>query len=190
MIVGSHVIIYSNHADADRAFFRDGLGFPHVDAGNGWLIFKLPPAEVAVHPVEGPQAHELYLMCDDVRATVEELSTKGVRCAEVTDQGWGLLTSVRLPGGQELGLYEPLHPRATELEDIDDVVRKTSFVAYREATIDELYYLAQEHANREVGAGKEAYDVRVGGRGDPLTGDDSRQSWPATYKVRALSQRA
>jgi hypothetical protein len=185
VINGSHVILYSNDADADRAFFRDALKFPHVDAGDGWLIFKLPPAEVAVHPVEGAEAHELYLMCDDVRATAEELSTNGVHCTEVTDQGWGLLTRVQLPGGQELGLYEPRHPRATELEPADDVVRKTTFVAYHEATIDELYYLAQEHANRVVGAGKEAYDVRVGGRGDPLTGDDTRKSWPATYKVRS-----
>jgi catechol 2,3-dioxygenase-like lactoylglutathione lyase family enzyme len=184
VINGSHVIIFSNDADADRAFFRDALGFPHVDAGEGWLICKLPPAEIAVHPVEGAQAHELYLMCDDVRATVEELSAKGVRCAEITDQGWGRLTSIRLPGGQELGLYEPLHPRATELEHTEDVPRKTTFVAYSEATIDELYYLAQEHANREVGAGKEAYDVKVGGRGDSLTADDTRKSWPATYKVR------
>ena len=114
MITGSHVIIYSNDADADRAFFSDVLEYPHVDAGGGWLIFKLPPGEVAVHPADGPRSQELYLMCDDIGATVKQLATKGVTCSDISDQGWGLLTSVRLPGGGELGLYEPRHPRATE----------------------------------------------------------------------------
>ncbi|HET9665144.1 MAG TPA: hypothetical protein VFP09_00205 [Desertimonas sp.] len=115
MITGSHVIVYSRDADADRAFLRDVLGYPHVDAGGGWLIFKLPPSEIAVHPVEGPESHELYLMCDDITATVEDLAAKGVACGAVSDEGWGLLTSIRLPGGGELGLYEPRHPRATDL---------------------------------------------------------------------------
>lgn len=115
MITGSHVIVYSRDADADRAFFSDVLNYPHVDAGGGWLIFKLPPGEVAVHPTDGPQSHELYLMCDDINATIEHLAAKGVTCSEVTDQGWGLLTSIRLPGGGDLGLYEPRHPRATDL---------------------------------------------------------------------------
>jgi catechol 2,3-dioxygenase-like lactoylglutathione lyase family enzyme len=115
MITGSHVIIYSNDAEADRAFFQDVLKYPHVDAGGGWLIFKLPPAEVAVHPTEGQQSHELYLMCDDVNATVDHLKSNGVSCGEVSDEGWGLLTSILLPGGGELGLYEPRHPWATEL---------------------------------------------------------------------------
>ncbi len=114
MITGAHVILYSRDADADRAFFRDVLEYPHVDAGGGWLIFKLPPGEVAVHPADGP-SHELYLMCDDVTATVEQLAAKGVTCGEISDQGWGLLTSIRLPGGGDLGLYEPRHPKATEL---------------------------------------------------------------------------
>ncbi len=114
MITGSHVIIYSSDAEADRAFFQDVLKYPHVDAGGGWLIFKLPPGEVAVHPAQ-QQSHELYLMCDDVNATVEDLKAKGVSCGEVSDEGWGLLTSIRLPGGGELGLYEPRHPKATEL---------------------------------------------------------------------------
>jgi catechol 2,3-dioxygenase-like lactoylglutathione lyase family enzyme len=115
VITGAHVIVYSRDADADRAFFRDVLEYPHVDAGGGWLIFKLPPGEVAVHPTDGAASHELYLMCDDVTATAEQLTAKGVRCGPVSDQGWGLLTSVQLPGGGELGLYEPRHPKATEL---------------------------------------------------------------------------
>ena len=115
MITGAHVIVYSRDADADRAFLRDVLGYPHVDAGGGWLIFKLPPAEVAVHPAEGDVSHELYLMCDDVNATMDQLKAKGVSCGPVSDQGWGLLTSIRLPGGGDLGLYEPRHPKATDL---------------------------------------------------------------------------
>jgi len=115
VITGAHVIVYSRDADADRAFFRDVLEYPHVDVGGGWLIFKLPPGEVAVHPAEGAPAHELYLMCDDVNTTVEQLAAKGVSCGPVSDQGWGLLTSIRLPGGGQLGLYEPRHPKATEL---------------------------------------------------------------------------
>jgi catechol 2,3-dioxygenase-like lactoylglutathione lyase family enzyme len=115
VITGAHVIVYSRNADADRAFFRDVLDYPHVDAGGGWLIFKLPPAEVAVHPAEDTGSHELYLMCDDVNATIGQLNAKGVACGPVSDEGWGLLTSIRLPGGGELGLYEPRHPEATEL---------------------------------------------------------------------------
>jgi len=115
VITGAHVIVYSRDADADRAFLRDVLEYPHVDAGGGWLIFKLPPAEVAVHPVEGAGSHELYLMCDNLNATIEQLAAKGVSCGPVSHQRWGLLTSIRLPGGGELGLYEPRHPLATEL---------------------------------------------------------------------------
>lgn len=111
MINGAHVIIYSRDAEADRAFVRDVLGFDSVDAGRGWLIFKLPPAELAVHPHDSGGGHELYLMCDDVHATVEELKAQGVEIVRpVSDQGFGLLTAIRLPGGGELGLYEPRHP--------------------------------------------------------------------------------
>ncbi|MEU7909070.1 VOC family protein [Actinoplanes sp. NPDC049118] len=111
MINGAHVIIYSRDADADRAFFRDTLGYPHVDAGHGWLIFKLPPAELAMHPADGEPVHELYLMCDDLEATMTDLSAKGVEfTVAVTEERWGLRTAVRLPGGGELGLYEPRHP--------------------------------------------------------------------------------
>ncbi|MGE2718107.1 VOC family protein [Mycolicibacterium celeriflavum] len=115
MITGAHVIIYSRDAEADRAFFRDVLEYPNVDAGGGWLIFKLPPAEVAMHPVDGAGSHELYLMCDDVNGEVERLAGRGVTCGPVRDEGWGLLTSIALPGGGELGLYEPRHPKATDL---------------------------------------------------------------------------
>lgn len=109
MITGAHAIVFSADAEADRAFFRDVLGFDSVDAGGGWLIFALPPAELAVHP--GPAEHRLYLMCDDVAGTVEELRGRGVELVrEVSDEGWGLLTAIRLPGGGELGLYEPRHP--------------------------------------------------------------------------------
>ena len=111
MITGAHAILYSADADADRAFLRDVLGFPSVDAGGGWLIFALPPAELAAHPSEAGGRHELYLMCDDIESTVAELEGKGVEFVRpVSDQGYGLLTSIGLPGGGELGLYEPRHP--------------------------------------------------------------------------------
>ena len=116
MITGSHVILYSRDAEADRAFIRDVLGYKSVDAGQGWLIFKLPPAEVAVHPSDGREKTELYLMCDDVEAVVRDLSAKGVEFAgEISDQGWGRLTSIRLPGGGQLGLYQPRHQTAFDL---------------------------------------------------------------------------
>jgi catechol 2,3-dioxygenase-like lactoylglutathione lyase family enzyme len=112
MITGAHTILYSTAAEEIRAFLRDVLQFPSVDAGDGWLIFALPPAELAVHPTDGPDKHELYLMCDDIAATMAELDAKGVTCAQVSDQGWGLLTSITLPGGSQLGLYQPRHPTA------------------------------------------------------------------------------
>ncbi len=111
MITGAHVIVYSRDAEADRAFLSDRLGFRSVDAGDGWLIFALPPAEVAVHPADSNGDHQLYLMCDDIDATTAELRETGVEfSADVTDQGWGILTAIRLPGGGELGLYQPRHP--------------------------------------------------------------------------------
>ena len=117
MFNGAHVILYSSDADADRAFIRDVLGFAHVDAGGGWLIFKLPPAEVAVHPTEGPPSSELYLMCEDVNGLLAELAAKGVEVSKpVSDQGWGLLAAVRLPSGADLGVYQPRHPVAHSLE--------------------------------------------------------------------------
>ena len=111
MITGMHTIVYAADADAARAFFRDVLGLSNVDAGEGWLIFRAPPAELAVHP--GGEAHELYLMCDDITQTVAELTEKGVEfTTPVADRGWGLLTTLRIPGGGTLGLYEPRHPTA------------------------------------------------------------------------------
>jgi catechol 2,3-dioxygenase-like lactoylglutathione lyase family enzyme len=116
MINGTHVILYSRDADADRVFFRDVLSFASVDAAGGWLIFKTPPAEIAVHPTDSTEAHQLFLMCDDVAATVAELTAKGVAfTGPVVDRGWGLLTAIRLPGGGELGLYEPRHPTARDV---------------------------------------------------------------------------
>ena len=112
MISGAHVIVYSKNADADRAFFRDVLGFKSVDAGHGWLIFALPPAEAAVHPSDGASAHELYFMCDDLKAEIETLKKKGVGCSEVKTERWGSITHIRLPGGGEIGLYQPTHPMA------------------------------------------------------------------------------
>jgi catechol 2,3-dioxygenase-like lactoylglutathione lyase family enzyme len=111
VITGVHAIIFTRDAEEDRAFFRDVLDLPAVDAGGGWLIFALPPAELAAHPTDGDGHHELYLMCDDVRATVEELTKKGVEFTrEISDEGFGLMTALRLPGGGELALYEPRHP--------------------------------------------------------------------------------
>ncbi len=116
MITAAHIILYSKDAEADRAFIRDVLGFPGVDAGGGWLIFKLPPAEVAVHPTDDAPRHELYLMCDDINTLLAGLTARGVEiAAPVADQGWGLLASIRLPSGAELPLYEPRHPVAYNL---------------------------------------------------------------------------
>ncbi len=116
MIIGTHVIVSSRDADADRAFFKDILRFDAVDAGHGWLIFALPPAEVAVHPTDTAPAHELYLMCDDVVAERKRLEAQGVTCAAITEARWGLVTHISLPGGGEVGLYEPRHPSPV-LED-------------------------------------------------------------------------
>jgi predicted enzyme related to lactoylglutathione lyase len=114
MINGVHAIIYGKDADNLRAFFRDVLELPSVDAGHGWLIFALPPAELAVHPDERSHS-ELYLMCDDVHATVEALKAKGVEfTAPIQDQGWGLATELKLPNGDRMGLYQPMHPTPTQ----------------------------------------------------------------------------
>jgi len=111
VITGLHAIMFSPEAEQVRAFFGDVLGLSSVDAGGGWLIFAMPPAELAVHPADGDGRHELYLMCDDIQSTLAELRDKGVEVArDVADKGWGLLAAIRLPDGSEFPIYEPRHP--------------------------------------------------------------------------------
>lgn len=112
MINGAHVIIYSTDADADRAFIRDHLGMGHVDAGGGWLIFKLPPSELAFHPGKENGGAEFYLMCDDVDAEIARLTALGRACDPIREERWGRLTSFTLPGGGKLAMYQPKHPTA------------------------------------------------------------------------------
>jgi catechol 2,3-dioxygenase-like lactoylglutathione lyase family enzyme len=114
MIFGAHVIVYSKDADADRAFFRDILGFKSVDAGHGWLIFALPPAEAAFHPDEKNDRHELYFMCADLKTEMSALKKKGVACSDVHNERWGSITKISLPGGGKIGLYQPKHPMALD----------------------------------------------------------------------------
>jgi hypothetical protein len=115
MITGVHAIIYSKQADAVRTFFGETLNRPSVDAGRGWLIFALPPAELGIHPSDDKEAHELYLMCDDLEATIAELAAKGVTAGEISDQGWGRVTMLTIADGVQLGLYQPRHPTALHL---------------------------------------------------------------------------
>jgi catechol 2,3-dioxygenase-like lactoylglutathione lyase family enzyme len=116
MISGTHVVVYSKDAEADRAFFRDTLGFKSVDGGHGWLIFALPPAEAAFHPSDENGVHELYFMCDDLNAEMASLAKKHVACSAVHEARWGSITKMRLPGGGEIGLYQPKHPTALGLK--------------------------------------------------------------------------
>jgi hypothetical protein len=111
MLNGAHAIIYSKRADEDRAFLRDVIGLSGIDVGHGWLIYGLPPAEIAVHPGQKNDVHELYLMCDDVEAFVADMRSRGVGCSPVQALGWGMLTQVELPGGGRLGVYQPRHER-------------------------------------------------------------------------------
>lgn len=115
MIFGAHVIVNSTNADADRAFLKDILGFDSVDAGRGWLIFALPPAEVAVHPAEENGRPELYLMCSDLKAEIATLKAKDVECSEVHEARWGSITKIQLPSGGEIGLYQPKHLMARNI---------------------------------------------------------------------------
>jgi len=114
MINGAHAIIYSHDPEADRTLFKDVLGLHHVDGGGGWLIFALPPAEVAIHPAEpGKPGHELFLLCRDIDAAVKELKGKGVTVEpRLYDEPWGRLAFIKLPGGGSLGIYQPRHPLA------------------------------------------------------------------------------
>ncbi|HMG32864.1 MAG TPA: extradiol dioxygenase [Blastocatellia bacterium] len=116
MISGAHTVIYSADAEADRVFFRDVLGFSSVDAGHGWLIFALPPAELAFHPDDENGAHELYLMCSDLESEMAALEKKGVQFTDIQEAPWGSITRIKLPGGGEIGLYEPKHPTAMGLQ--------------------------------------------------------------------------
>ncbi|HZQ78673.1 MAG TPA: extradiol dioxygenase [Acidimicrobiia bacterium] len=113
MVFGAHLILYSNDADADRSFLAEVFGLESVDAGGGWLIFALPPAEVAVHPAERPAA-ELYFLCDDLAAEMRSLAERGVVCSEVEEARWGSVTRITLPGGGVIGLYQPRHPLAID----------------------------------------------------------------------------
>ena len=111
VVFGSHVVLYSQDAEADRRFLAEWLGLDSVDAGHGWLIFAMPPSEVAVHPAEAPGA-ELYLMCDDLAGEIEALAARGVRCSAIDEARWGSITKITLPGGGEIGMYQPRHPIA------------------------------------------------------------------------------
>jgi catechol 2,3-dioxygenase-like lactoylglutathione lyase family enzyme len=126
MIIGTHVLLYSENPEADRAFFRDALGFPYVDVGGGWLIFALPASEAAVHPIEGKNrtllhanhrllGAALYLMCSDLQEYVKSLKSRNVSCTEVEEEEWGIRTTIKLPSGGEIGLYQPTHPTALNL---------------------------------------------------------------------------
>ena len=128
MIIGGHSIIYSKNPDADRAFLRDVLRLSNVDVGGGWLIFGLPPAEVAVHPSEKNDIHEFYLMCDDVEAFIAEMKKSRIACDPAQNLGWGLLTSVMLPGGGKLGVYQPRHarPKTMTVKKAEKPARKTA----------------------------------------------------------------
>jgi catechol 2,3-dioxygenase-like lactoylglutathione lyase family enzyme len=114
MIFGAHVVLYSKDSDADRAFFRDILGLKSVDAGHGWLIFALPPAEAAFHPSDENGLHELFFVCDDLTAEMSALAQKGVAFSEVQEARWGSIVRMKLPGGSEIGLYQPKHAMALD----------------------------------------------------------------------------
>lgn len=116
MINGAHVVVYSKNAEADRAFFRDVLGLKSVDGGHGWLIFALPPAEAAFHPSENNGPHELYFLCDDLKAEIALLAKKNVKCSKVEEARWGSITKMALPGGGKVGLYQPKHATALGLK--------------------------------------------------------------------------
>ena len=126
MIGGVHTILFSPKAEAVRAFFREVLELPFVDAGEGWLIFASPPGEIAVHPARGKGSHEMYLMCADIDATLRKLKARGIRVPDpISDQGWGRLARIELPDGQRIGLYEPRHPMAIRMRGAREPRRTT-----------------------------------------------------------------
>ena len=114
MLTGAHSVIFSKNPDADRAFLKDVLALPNVDVGSGWLIFGLPPSELALHPSENNDMHELYFMCDDIESFMAEMAKHDIECEPINDEGWGLLTRLILPGGGKLGVYQPRHARPPE----------------------------------------------------------------------------
>lgn len=116
MITGAHAIIYSTDPQADRAFLREVLGFPHVDAGEGWLIFGLPPAELAVHPSDQNDRHELFLICDDIQVFIHKMAQHSIKYSQIQNQSWGQITYITLPGGGQLGVYQPAHARPEALD--------------------------------------------------------------------------
>jgi hypothetical protein len=134
MIIGSHSIIYSTNADADRAFLRDVLKLTNVDVGGGWLIFGLPPSEVAVHPGDKNDLHEFYLMCDDVKAFIAEMKKHKVACSAAQNLGWGVLTQLTLPGGGKLGVYQPRHARPKSMGVRKSTTKKPAKVATKRAS--------------------------------------------------------
>jgi hypothetical protein len=126
MITGAHSIIYSKNPEADRAFLRDILKLTKVDVGHGWLIFGLPPAEVAVHPSDKNDQHEFYLMCDDIKVFATQMKKNGIACGPVDDQGWGLLSQLTLPGGGKLGVYQPRHARPEPMSVAKRATKRTT----------------------------------------------------------------
>lgn len=126
MLIGAHAVIFSTDPDADRAFLRDILKLPNIDAGGGYVIFGLPPSEIAVHQHDKNDVHELYLMCDDVEAVIGELNRHNVSCGPVSDEGWGLLTRVTLPGGGKLGVYQPRHARPVAMNAPKRVIKRAA----------------------------------------------------------------
>jgi hypothetical protein len=133
MIIGAHSIIYSTNPDADRAFLRDVLKLTNVDVGGGWLIFGLPPAEVAVHPSHENDVHEFYLMCDDVQSLTAEMHKHDIVCSPVHEQDWGLLTQITLPGGGKLGIYQPRHARPKSMSAGTTATRPAKHATTRRA---------------------------------------------------------
>jgi catechol 2,3-dioxygenase-like lactoylglutathione lyase family enzyme len=125
MINGAHIVIHTKDPDADRAFFRDVLHFSSVDAGHGWLIFAMPPLEAAFHDSENNDKHELYLMCDDIAATLKELASKNVKVSDLSKQRWGTLATFTLPGGGKIGIYQPSHPSPLKLSDNTNPIENT-----------------------------------------------------------------
>lgn len=148
MLTGAHSIIYSTSPEGDRAFLRSVLGLPSVDVGDGWLIFGLPPSEVAVHPSDENNVHEFYFMCDDVSAFVAGMRARNITCAPVQDRGWGLLTQVVLPGGGMLGVYQPRHARPKPMAAAAKKARKSAGAKARKVKAKTARKPAKRRARR------------------------------------------